>query len=96
MSFLILIILRNNTNGPELRFNAAGFGWKSYTSETGEPLTFSGGDVRSASWARVARGFQVRLGLRQGGGDAGRVGFEGFKRDVSMVEDRILWLREYS
>ncbi|KAI9633310.1 putative subunit of the heterodimeric FACT complex [Dioszegia hungarica] len=74
----------------KLRFNAAGFGWKSYTSESAEPLTFSGGDVRAAAWMRVARGFQVRFGMRQAQGqgqgqgqgqEGGKVTFEGFKRD---------------
>jgi hypothetical protein len=65
---------------PELRFNAAGFGWKSYASEENEPVTYSGADVRSAVWIRVARLWGVRLGMRQGDR---RVGFDGFKREVS-------------
>jgi len=36
----------------ELRFNAAGFGWKSYQSEENNPMTYSGGDVRGATWLR--------------------------------------------
>ncbi|GFZ44452.1 FACT complex subunit POB3 [Saitozyma sp. JCM 24511] len=62
----------------KLRFNAAGFGWKSYASEENEPVTYSGADVRSAVWIRVARLWGVRLGMRQGDR---RVGFDGFKRE---------------
>lgn len=36
----------------ELRFNAAGFGWKSYQSEDNTPITYSGSDIRSATWQR--------------------------------------------
>ena len=39
---------------PELRFNAAGFGWKSYQSDDNNPATFSGADIRGASWRRCA------------------------------------------
>jgi len=36
----------------KLRFNAAGFGWKAYESEDNNPTTYSGGDVRGATWQR--------------------------------------------
>lgn len=36
----------------ELRFNPAGFGWKSYKDEANQPTTFVGSDVRGASWFR--------------------------------------------
>lgn len=45
-------------------------------------MTYSGADVRSAVWIRVARLWGVRLGMRQGDR---RVGFDGFKREVSGV-----------
>jgi len=37
---------------PELRFNPAGFGWKSYKDEANTPTTFNGADVRGATWLR--------------------------------------------
>lgn len=40
--------------GPELRFNSAGFGWKSYKDESNAPTTFTGTDVRGAQWLRYA------------------------------------------
>ncbi|KAK1921138.1 putative subunit of the heterodimeric FACT complex [Papiliotrema laurentii] len=63
----------------KLRFNAAGFGWKSYQSEDNTPITYSGSDIRSATWQRAARLFQLRLNMRQK--DRPRVILEGFKRD---------------
>lgn len=36
----------------ELRFNPAGFGWKSYKDENNTPTTFNGADVRGAVWMR--------------------------------------------
>jgi hypothetical protein len=39
-------------NSAELRFNVAGFGWKSYSEEANQPVTFSGSDVRGAQWIR--------------------------------------------
>ncbi|WVW81185.1 FACT complex subunit POB3 [Kwoniella bestiolae CBS 10118] len=68
-------------DGPDigkLRFNAAGFGWKTYTSED-TPTTYNGHDVRHATWLRVARNFQLRLAMRQA--EKPRITFDGFKRD---------------
>ncbi|WWC67387.1 FACT complex subunit POB3 [Kwoniella pini CBS 10737] len=68
-------------DGPDLgklRFNAAGFGWKTYSSEDA-PTTFNGHDVRHATWFRVARNFQLRLAMRQA--EKPRITFDGFKRD---------------
>ncbi|KAK6904618.1 FACT complex subunit POB3 [Kwoniella mangroviensis CBS 10435] len=62
----------------KLRFNAAGFGWKTYASEEA-PTTFSGHDVRHATWLRVARNFQLRLAMRQA--EKPRITFDGFKRE---------------
>ncbi|TXT07312.1 hypothetical protein VHUM_03482 [Vanrija humicola] len=63
----------------KLRFNPAGFGWKSYKDENNTPTTFNGSDVRGATWLRVARNFQLRVFLRTP--DQPRVTFDGFKRD---------------
>lgn len=40
----------------ELRFNPAGFGWKSYKDENNTPMTFNGADVRGAVWMRYVGG----------------------------------------
>ncbi|WVR03030.1 FACT complex subunit POB3 [Kwoniella sp. DSM 27419] len=63
----------------KLRFNAAGFGWKQYSSEDNNPTTYSGHDVRHATWFRVARNFQLRLAMRQA--EKPRITFDGFKRE---------------
>ncbi|OCF32303.1 FACT complex subunit POB3 [Kwoniella heveanensis CBS 569] len=63
----------------KLRFNAAGFGWKAYSSEENNPTTYSGHDVRHATWFRVARNFQLRLAMRQA--EKPRITFDGFKRE---------------
>ncbi|WRT63126.1 FACT complex subunit POB3 [Kwoniella shivajii] len=68
-------------DGPDigkLRFNAAGFGWKTYVSEDA-PITYTGHDVRHATWFRVARNFQLRLAMRQA--EKPRITFDGFKRE---------------
>jgi hypothetical protein len=41
-----------NLFSSELRFNPAGFGWKSYKDEENTPTTFTGTDVRSGTWMR--------------------------------------------
>ncbi|WVQ82935.1 FACT complex subunit POB3 [Cryptococcus sp. DSM 104549] len=63
----------------KLRFNAVGFGWKSYQSEDNNPTTYTGADIRHATWFRVARNFQLRLQMRSS--DKPRITFDGFKRD---------------
>ncbi|OXB33370.1 FACT complex subunit POB3 [Cryptococcus neoformans] len=63
----------------KLRFNPVGFGWKAYQSEDNNPTTYNGSDIRHATWFRVARHFQLRLGMRNS--EKPRISFDGFKRD---------------
>ena len=42
-------------------------------------IAMSSSDIKWARWLRVARGFQLRVGLK----DRRREGFDGFERDVS-------------
>lgn len=68
----------------ELKFNAAGMGWKAYSAEdNSDNITYAASDIESAAWHRGSRHFTLRLQVRsQREGDGGRVAFEGFKRDV--------------
>jgi structure-specific recognition protein 1 len=50
--------------------------WKGVDS--GEVVAIASGDIKSAQWLRVARGFQLRVGLK----DRKRDSFDGFKREV--------------
>jgi structure-specific recognition protein 1 len=53
--------------------------WKGIDS--GEVIAIAGGDIKSAQWLRVARGFQLRVGLK----DRKRDTFDGFKREVRAI-----------
>jgi structure-specific recognition protein 1 len=53
--------------------------WKA--EETEDDVTaMSSTDIKWARWLRVARGFQLRVGLK----DRRREAFDGFERDVSL------------
>lgn len=68
-----------------LRLAASGLGWKQRESE-GPPVTFAGSDIRSAAWSRTGRGFELRLGLRNGNA----VVFDGFEgEDHKAMEEAI-------
>ncbi|KAK4686032.1 FACT complex subunit SSRP1/POB3, partial [Tremellales sp. Uapishka_1] len=75
-NLLLLVFLGDAIETGKLRFNAAGFGWK---AEGGEPTTFNGSDVRSATWFRVGRNFRLSLAMKLK--DKARVTLEGFRRD---------------
>jgi structure-specific recognition protein 1 len=47
--------------------------------DTEDVIAMSSTDIKWARWLRVARGFQLRIGLK----DRRREAFEGFERDVS-------------
>lgn len=66
---------------PEFRVAASGMGWKGVDTE-GQTL-LSSGNIKWAQWLRVARNFQLRVGLK----DRKKVIFDGFLREVS---DRLL------
>ncbi|KAJ7643945.1 SSrecog-domain-containing protein [Roridomyces roridus] len=59
----------------KMRVAGSGMAWKGIDS--GEMTAISAADIRSAQWLRVARGFQLRLGLK----DRKRETFDGFKRE---------------
>jgi structure-specific recognition protein 1 len=49
--------------------------------DTENVIAMSSTDIKWARWLRVARGFQLRIGLK----DRRREAFDGFERDVSSV-----------
>ncbi|KAF7364967.1 FACT complex subunit POB3 [Mycena venus] len=59
----------------KMRVASSGMAWKGV--ESGEVIAIAGGDIKSAQWLRVARGFQLRVGLK----DRKRDTFDGFKRE---------------
>lgn len=62
----------------ELRVAASGVAWKGVSSED---ITYvQAADLKWAQWLRVARGFQLRLGLR----DHKKEKFDGFMREVQL------------
>ena len=61
----------------EFRVAASGMGWKGVDSE-GQTL-LSSANIKWAQWLRVARNFQLRVGLK----DRKKVTFDGFVREVS-------------
>lgn len=63
---------------PEFRVAASGMAWKA--EETENVTAMSSTDIKWARWLRVARGFQLRVGLK----DRRREAFDGFERDVSL------------
>lgn len=63
----------------ELRVASSGVAWKGEKSTSAEEVTsIKATDLKWAQWLRVARGFQLRLGLR----DHKRHRFDGFVREV--------------
>ena len=61
----------------EFRVASSGMAWRGEDAEN--VVAMSSTDIKWARWLRVARGFQLRVGLK----DRRREGFEGFERDVS-------------
>ncbi|KAH8082021.1 SSrecog-domain-containing protein [Cristinia sonorae] len=67
-----------NGLGPEvgkIRIASSGIGWKG--DETNALTAFAAGDIKWAQWIRVARNFQLRIGLK----DRTRATFDGFARE---------------
>jgi structure-specific recognition protein 1 len=59
-----------------MRVAASGMAWRGV--ESSETIAITAADIKSAQWLRVARGFQLRVGLK----DRRRETFDGFKREV--------------
>ena len=53
--------------------------WRGEDASAENVVAMSSTDIKWVRWLRVARGFQLRVGLK----DRRREGFEGFERDVS-------------
>jgi structure-specific recognition protein 1 len=66
----------------ELRIGASGISWRS--SEDGRIVNVPVHDLKWVEWLRVARNFQLRVGLK---GDRRREAFDGFLRQVSVVRE---------
>jgi len=62
----------------EFRVAASGMAWRG-EDDAENVIAMSSSDIKWARWLRVARGFQLRLGLK----DRRREVFDGFERDVS-------------
>ncbi|KAG5518621.1 hypothetical protein PMAC_002589 [Pneumocystis sp. 'macacae'] len=81
-----------------LRLASSGLGWKESNSE--EPYIVSASDIRKAQWSRAARGFELKLTLRNGG----FVQLDGFededldtlRKTIKKYFDVILEQREHS
>jgi hypothetical protein len=67
-------------SAPEFRVAASGMAWKA--EETENVTAMSSTDIKWAGWLRVARGFQLRVGMK----DRRREVFDGFERDVSLPQ----------
>ena len=74
----------------EFRVAASGMAWRGEDASAENVIAMSSTDIKWARWLRVARGFQLRVGLK----DRRREGFEGFERDVSYCSSRSWFLFE--
>lgn len=61
----------------KLRMASTGLGWKGERDDKA-PTTISSTELKWMQWIRVARGFQLRIGLK---GEKRRVAFDGFARE---------------
>lgn len=57
---------------------ASGIAWKG--EETEGVIAITGDDIKWAQWIRVARNYQLRIGLK----DRRRETFDGFTKDVRI------------
>jgi hypothetical protein len=74
----------------EFRVAASGMAWRGEDASAENVVAMSSTDIKWARWLRVARGFQLRVGLK----DRRREGFEGFERDVSYSLLHVMVLAE--
>jgi hypothetical protein len=73
---LLSYAVSNIVSSLEFRVASSGMAWR---GEDENVIAMSSTDIKWVRWLRVARGFQLRVGLK----DRRREGFEGFERDVS-------------
>lgn len=76
---------RMNNIITEIRIGPQGMAWKPLDAEAAaQPVTIAAADVKWAEWLRVARNFQLRVGLKEKGK---RVTFDGFLKEVCLHDD---------
>lgn len=56
--------------------------WKGVDTE--RPVAMSASSIKWAQWLRVARNFQLRIGIKEEKGDFRKETFDGFQREVSL------------
>jgi structure-specific recognition protein 1 len=76
---LYLALDLNRFTCVEFRVAASGMAWKADGKENTTAM-MKGEDIKWAQWIRVARNFQLRVGLK----DRKRETFDGFVREVSQ------------
>ena len=70
-------------NSTEFRIAASGMAWKGSDSEGVTSMAAT--DIKWAQWIRVARNFQLRVGLKVGN-EQRKETFDGFAREVRPYE----------
>lgn len=68
----------------EIRIAASGVAWKG--EESTSVTALSAQDIKWAQWIRVARKYQLRVGMK----DRSRETFDGFAREVRHAISRLL------
>lgn len=63
----------------EFRVAASGMAWRAEESDA--VIAIASKDIKWAQWLRVARGFQLRVGLK----DRRKETFDGFGREVRAI-----------
>jgi POB3-like N-terminal PH domain len=73
----------------ELRIGPQGVAWKPLEGEgDAKSVMVQATDIKWAEWLRVARNFQLRIGLKEKGK---RVTFDGFVKEVSSYFRGCVW-----
>ncbi|KAJ3838083.1 structure-specific recognition protein-domain-containing protein [Lentinula raphanica] len=63
----------------KFRIAASGMAWKGVDTE--RPVAMSANSIKWAQWLRVARNFQLRVGIKEEKGDFRKETFDGFQRE---------------
>jgi structure-specific recognition protein 1 len=71
------MVFSTSLKNTEFRVAGSGMAWKGEESEG--VVAMSSADIKWAQWLRVARNFQLRVGLK----DRRKETFDGFMREVS-------------
>ncbi|GAW06496.1 SSrecog-domain-containing protein [Lentinula edodes] len=66
----------------KFRIAASGMAWKGVDTE--RPVAMSASSIKWAQWLRVARNFQLRIGIKEEKGDFRKETFDGFQREVGI------------